>query len=54
MRDEVKLEFRVALTEEFRGWVLGLGPEAVILEPPSLRKPIADIAGRIASNYSLT
>ncbi len=51
-RDEIELAFRVALTDEFRGWVLSLGPEAEVLEPPSLRKQICRAARRILSNYA--
>ena len=52
--DEIELYFHVALTDEFRTWLLGLGPDAVVLHPSSLRKQMGELISRMSSNYSAT
>lgn len=52
--DELELHFRVALTDEFRTWLLGLGADAVALHPEALRKQMARSVERMLSNYSAT
>jgi len=55
-RDDGAMELclRVALTDEFRTWLLGLGPDAVVLEPACLREQIAEIIRKMSANYSPT
>ena len=38
----VVAEFRVSSTEELKSWVLGFGKKAVVLEPETLRREIAE------------
>lgn len=50
--DEATLVLHVALTEEFRSWVLSLGAEAEVLAPRRLRREVAEVARGILANYS--
>jgi len=52
--NEIELHFHVALTDEFRTWVLGLGPDAVVVKPSSLRKQMAELVENMSANYSST
>jgi hypothetical protein len=36
------VEFRLTAMEELRAWVLGFGRHAVVLEPPELRRAVAE------------
>ena len=41
----------VAGFREVRGWILGWGPDAEVLEPPELRVEVADALARAAARY---
>ena len=47
------LDFRVTVSglNEISWWILGYGDQAEVLEPPELRKMIADRSGRMAKMY---
>lgn len=50
----VTLRFRAAGTEEIKRWVLSLGAEVRVLEPPELRDLVRAEAERIATQNSLS
>lgn len=52
--DELVLQFHVAITDEFRSWLLSLGPDAVVLSPSTLRQKMAEITEELSANYSST
>ncbi len=52
--DKLELQFHVAITDEFRTWLLGLGADAVVLHPKVLREQMAKITGKMSTNYSET
>lgn len=49
--DELELQFSVAVTDELRSWLLGLGPDAEVISPKSLRRQLASAAERMSANY---
>lgn len=49
--DLLDLQFSVAISEEFVGWILGLGPEALVLSPQTLAMRIQTQAAAVAANY---
>ncbi len=49
---ELELEFHVAITDELRTWILGLGPDVEVLAPASLRRDVREKAILIAANYA--
>jgi len=49
--DETVLELEVAPTEEFRSWVLSLGPEAEVIAPQSLRRRLSAAIRGMLGNY---
>jgi predicted DNA-binding transcriptional regulator YafY len=48
----VVAEFRLSATEELKRWVLSFGARAVVLEPESLRREIAEELAALAEVYS--
>lgn len=48
----VLAEFTVSGTEEIKSWVLGFGVKAVVLEPESLRREVAEEVRAMAAAYS--
>ena len=51
---QFEIELHVAITDEFRSWLLGLGAEAEVLSPTSLRRQLSQIARDISANYGST
>ena len=49
--DLLDLQFSVAISEEFVGWILGLGPEALVLSPQTLATRIQTQAAAVAASY---
>jgi len=47
----IEITFRVAGLEEIKQWVLSLGPEARVLEPPELIYEMADSLARTKRYY---
>jgi predicted DNA-binding transcriptional regulator YafY len=45
------VRFRLSSTVEIRSWVLGFGANAVILEPESLRRSVAEELGQLMEAY---
>jgi predicted DNA-binding transcriptional regulator YafY len=52
-RDDGRLDFHVTVSglNEISWWILGYGDQAEVLQPPELRRRIADRAGRMAAMY---
>jgi proteasome accessory factor B len=52
-RDDGTLDFRVTVSgiNEISWWILGYGDEAEVLEPPALRRLVAERAARMAQRY---
>lgn len=48
----VLAEFRLSSTEELKRWVLSFGAKAVVLEPESLRREIADELRLLLASYT--
>ena len=44
-------EFQLSTTEEVKRWVLGFGENAVVLEPESLRREMAEELRQMADAY---
>ncbi len=42
---------KVAGTEEIKRWILGFGDQAEVLEPPELRREMAEVAGKLKERY---
>jgi len=49
--DLLDLQFSVAISQEFVGWILGLGPEALVLSPQTLAARIQTQAAAVAASY---
>ena len=47
----IEIGFRVAGLEEIRQWVLALGPEARVLDPPELKAALRDSLARTLDQY---
>jgi proteasome accessory factor B len=52
--DDGRLEYCVTVSglHEISWWVLGYGDQAEVLEPPELRRLVADRASRLADRYN--
>jgi predicted DNA-binding transcriptional regulator YafY len=49
--DGLQLRLKVATSEEFCAWVLGLGPDVEVISPKSLRRRIADLLEKNLAKY---
>jgi predicted DNA-binding transcriptional regulator YafY len=49
----IEIAFRVAGLEEIRQWVLSLGPEARVLEPPELKAAVAESLAEALALYDM-
>lgn len=47
----IEIAFRVAGLEEIRQWVLSLGPEALVIEPPELKAAVAESLAEALARY---
>ena len=47
----IEIAFRVAGLEEIRQWVLSLGPEAMVIEPPELKAAVAESLAQALALY---
>ncbi|MEE4608686.1 MAG: transcriptional regulator [Desulfobacteraceae bacterium] len=49
----IEIAFRVAGLEEIRQWVLSLGPEAMVIEPPALKAAVAESLAEALARYDI-
>jgi predicted DNA-binding transcriptional regulator YafY len=48
----LEMTFRVAGLDEIKRWILGFGPEPVVLKPPNLQKMVRKDFSRNLAQYS--